>query len=254
MTARARRATAPLEPRGALAIVLTGDLTPEEAMRRVVAACLEQIESNAPGVLASENPEFVHQMRVALRRMRSAWRFFTGTSVASAKMQFGNAARLLARVLGDQRDWDVFVDTQLPKLALPDATRSLVADCKRAARERVRTLIASPAYAEFVSGVSAWLARPGRHDGKPARTEYSRERLRRLHRSAMRNADRFLNLGDGARHQARIRVKRVRYPVEAVGALFDATKSPTMPKRSGVCRNCLARSPTSMRRAKSSKA
>ena len=221
MAARARRALAPLRQRGALAVVLTGGLTPEEAMRRVIAACLEQIEANAPGALRSENPEFVHQMRVALRRMRSAWRFFTGTSAPIAQLQFGRTARSLARALGDQRDWDVFVENQLPGLALPEASRRLAFVFKRAARERVRALISAPGYREFVAGMAAWLATPGRHAGEPALRAYSSSRLKRLHRSAMRDADRFLKLDDAARHRARIRVKRVRYAIEALGALFD---------------------------------
>src|SRR3954469_21288599 len=52
--------------------------TPQAAFKAVSLAALTQIESNARGVLLSDDPEFLHQLRVGMRRLRAALRAFRG--------------------------------------------------------------------------------------------------------------------------------------------------------------------------------
>src|SRR5882672_7737342 len=46
-------------------------MTPIEAFRAVCAACVQHIEGNRLGALAADDPEYLHQMRVALRDRKS---------------------------------------------------------------------------------------------------------------------------------------------------------------------------------------
>jgi len=57
-------------------VVLDASMTPRAAASELIGAALEQLQANEDGVLESEDAEFVHQARVALRRIRSTLRIF----------------------------------------------------------------------------------------------------------------------------------------------------------------------------------
>ena len=86
-------------------MALHNGLTPGAALRRVAVSCLQQLEANAPGALTSADPEYVHQMRVALRRLRSAMRLFDDTFAQCARKRFDTGRDLGGGVegfLGDE--------------------------------------------------------------------------------------------------------------------------------------------------------
>ena len=56
----------------AVASPLVRTMKPVEAFRATALSCLQQLQRNEPGVIAGESPEYVHQARVAMRRLRSA--------------------------------------------------------------------------------------------------------------------------------------------------------------------------------------
>src|SRR5690606_25384896 len=73
-------------PRGARRVRLDPAGDPATALRAITAECLDQVVRNAAvlaevdtaGVYAAGHPEHVHQLRVGLRRLRSAWKLFQG--------------------------------------------------------------------------------------------------------------------------------------------------------------------------------
>src|SRR5215471_19011986 len=89
--------------------VVGKSMTPGEAFRAVCAVCVRHIEANRPGTLAAADPEYLHQMRVALRRMRTAFEAFEGAVPEEVASQLIGELRWLARALGRARDWDVFI-------------------------------------------------------------------------------------------------------------------------------------------------
>ena len=222
-------------------MALHNGLTPGAALRRVAVSCLQQLEANAPGALTSADPEYVHQMRVALRRLRSAMRLFDDTFAQCARKRFDTQLRELGRVLGEQRNWDVFIISMLPLLGLPATVRARALRRRRAARKQVRALLADPAHATLLRALTAWLARPVADSAalaapterkKPGSTgwllgappvlaDYARPRLARLRHRVKRGAKRFSDLNQEARHRVRIDVKRLRYAVDVFGALFE---------------------------------
>ena len=72
---RLARGEAPA-PEKAQPAALDAAMSTGEAARAVARAALEQLQANEPGLLLAEDPEFLHQFRVALRRLRSALRVF----------------------------------------------------------------------------------------------------------------------------------------------------------------------------------
>jgi triphosphatase len=66
----------PLSPFKARLVAIDASQTPVEAFRTIALSCLEQFQRNEPGLLAGGEAEFIHQARVALRRLRSAIKLF----------------------------------------------------------------------------------------------------------------------------------------------------------------------------------
>ena len=80
-----------------------------EAGRRVLRFHLARMLSHVPGVIAGEDPEEVHAMRVAARRMRAAWRVFGDGFERDAMRRYRGELRDIGARLGAVRDLDVLI-------------------------------------------------------------------------------------------------------------------------------------------------
>jgi CHAD domain-containing protein len=98
-----------LPPRRLGAPDLPPGLSVDDAFAFIVAHLLDVILHYAPRALAGEAPEPVHQMRVAVRRLRSAFSLFKKHAACAELAEAKAAVKLLARLLGPPRDWDVFL-------------------------------------------------------------------------------------------------------------------------------------------------
>lgn len=115
------------KPRGTTSIPLASVLKERETARALAAVtseCLEQIVRNAAvlcevdtkGIYQAATPEHVHQLRVGIRRLRSAWSFFDGLAELPA-IEFRQQINAYFSQLGGTRDEDVLRESILPALA-----------------------------------------------------------------------------------------------------------------------------------------
>lgn len=122
------------------------DLAPDDdialAARKIVARQLREIRRHDPGTRRGDDPEALHDMRVAVRRLRAARRLLRAGMPASLHAALGTDLRWLGATLGTVRDLDVQIDRAARLLALtPPALRKgllAFADDLRAQRERAR--------------------------------------------------------------------------------------------------------------------
>ncbi|HXN15854.1 MAG TPA: CYTH and CHAD domain-containing protein, partial [Usitatibacter sp.] len=156
-----------LRPAKARAPRLDPAMTPLAAAIAVVGADLEQLQANEEGVLVSTEVEFVHQARVALRRMRSALRMFRDVAGTERTQGWRNDLGEVGRALGVARDWDVFATESLPAAtaAYGDAkfARALLARAaksRRRERETARGALRSPRYARVILDIGRWMVHP----------------------------------------------------------------------------------------------
>ncbi|HWT36129.1 MAG TPA: inorganic triphosphatase, partial [Paraburkholderia sp.] len=77
----------------------------EDAFCAIVRSCLNQVHANERGVVSGHDPSSVHQMRVGLRRLRSAFDLFA--KVIPAYPGLDDELRWIAAELGAARDWEV---------------------------------------------------------------------------------------------------------------------------------------------------
>lgn len=212
--ARRERAT----PRKAIPVAIPANASLDTAARRVIAAALQQMQANAAQV-PDDDDEYLHQFRVALRRLRAAVRQFSELFDADALRVIRKDARWLSRLTGDARDWDVFAAGALTTLEAGARVQESVLEARASARARLAAALGSKRYAAFVLGVTRWLSHPPRHASGPARIAAAAA-LERQHRKALRALDGVSALSPEDRHAVRIRLKRLRYACDALASLF----------------------------------
>jgi CHAD domain-containing protein len=201
---------------------------PRDAAQRIVRACLTQAQANEAGVLESADIEFVHQHRVALRRLRSALRLFRQALEPGEDAAFAEDLRWAAGALGRCRDWDVFVTETLPPLIAAEGDaehgREILLRARghqREARRNARAAILSPRYGLAMIRLLRWVSAPVEpREGQQDLKDFASERLRKGARRVAAQSAIFATLDAAARHRLRILVKRQRYAVEFLGSLF----------------------------------
>lgn len=118
----------PLAPARAEPSGLSADLSPVEAFRLLAAACVRQWQANVGGAATSHDPEFIHQLRVAQRRLRSLIRLFAPALPETFVAHWVRLLRDNAGRLGDARDLDVLEDAILaPVTGATEAERAALA-------------------------------------------------------------------------------------------------------------------------------
>jgi CHAD domain-containing protein len=138
-------------------VELDADVATADALSSIARECLRQVAANADGLLADEHTEWVHQMRVGTRRLRSCLSLMKPFSADAAVEPLIAEVKWLAALLGEARDWDVFVTQTLPPLAAwfaRDASaapgikrlRDRAARRRRDARKAAREGVASPRF------------------------------------------------------------------------------------------------------------
>ena len=227
------RAASRRQPAKAPRVELDKAATPAEAARTVIGTALAQLQANEEGVLDTTDPEFVHQARVALRRIRSALRIFRDAIGAPRADAWRSALGETGRALGAARDWDVFGTEVLPPLlrAFADTKleRSLRTRCARqrgTQREVARKALRSREHASAVLDIARWLALP---EPPPLFSEsladFASRLIRKRHKRLVADARHFERLTSEERHRLRIDVKRLRYGVDALASLFPAKRA-----------------------------
>lgn len=219
-----------LRPFRAKPPALSPELTPVEAFRSIALACLEHFQRNEPGLHAKGHPEFIHQARVALRRLRSALKLFAPALPPDFVAAYGQTWRTLAGALGDARNWDVFLEETLPPIraAFPDNrdVERLGREGQRLAKRARRSVVSLLVMAEYPRLITEFTAAIYALNDVLPRTlrDFANERLTIHARQARQLAKRHASLQAAERHQMRIRFKKLRYALEFLGSLLPQKK------------------------------
>ncbi|HQR22058.1 MAG TPA: CHAD domain-containing protein [Burkholderiaceae bacterium] len=199
---------------------LQPDMASGAALRAIVAHGLDVLLANTEALRDAHAPEYVHQGRVALRRMRSAVRLLDRRHRDFPKT-LAAELRWAARLLGAARDADVLLTQTLPMLlsgtppALDGDTKQMLRQAavqREAARSRVLAALATARYARLALRLQAWMMTPP-PAGRTLRKLAARA-LARAHRRLFAGAEDFATLSSEERHRLRILAKRLRYALD----------------------------------------
>ena len=237
------------KPRNQRSVTLDKYADADAALDVVTLECLDQIARNAVLATGLDVPaghdceaEAVHQLRVGIRRLRSAWRLFDGlTDLPEGTLQDG--AREQFGALGVARDRDVLAGTVLPQLAeagMPPLPQTVTESVD------VGSLAGGVAFQRWLLAMSAWSAgvraipnlpraisgssairtsahapmsvraavteTPDTPAHKPVKLAVALStRLHKWHKRVLVDARRVADLDDEQRHELRKRAKRLRY-------------------------------------------
>ena len=203
--------------------VLRADMSSDTALRTIVGACLAQVLPNAADVAAGAGTaEHVHQLRVGLRRLRSALRVFGDGATATESAWASGLTDLFAR-LGVARDRDVLVETVLPELQASGAPLTELPPAVDAADagEALRGVACNRLLLELISFAEA--TPPDDAGQQVPFGKLARSKIRRMRRRLKADAAAFTTLDDAGRHHTRRRVKRLRYSLEFVASLHSSS-------------------------------
>ena len=203
---------------------LEADASGPLVFRAVLDSCLSQILPNASEVAAgSTDPEHVHQLRVGIRRLRTALREMADFA-PSIDPAWEPALAETFGALGRQRDREHVMRSVQPKLEAHGAPPcSIAADSD--ASPSAAAMVRAPAFQAVLMGLIA-ASLPATAATEPATKAPSarkalRARLSKLHRQVLRDGKRFESLEAVKQHRVRKRLKRLRYLSELVAPLFS---------------------------------
>jgi CHAD domain-containing protein len=222
---------------------LTAGMRADDATYRICRRLADIAEANLPGTLDDIDTEFLHDLRVAVRRTRSVLREMRGVLEPAARERARTDLRWIQEITGPTRDLDVLLlDWPSVIASLPASTGADLAPLHDLlARHRARAwrtmcdTLRGPQYAVAWSAWRELLARPQPRDAADAPPNADRtvaavagERIVAVYRAMVAGG---LAIDDAsppvALHDLRKRGKELRYLLELFGSLWpSATVGP----------------------------
>jgi inorganic triphosphatase YgiF len=223
-------------PRLALNPEIEAEATAEEAARTILFECIAQISENIAFVRADSRPEGPHQLRVGLRRLRSAMALLHSTIGCPQADRLRQEARWLAAEVGALRDLDALVnDIILPSARFHVGERTLLplALAFSPLREKqlagLRTTLAGKRVQDFVLDLLCLVHTRGWRQagfeeiagdaGQPVEA-IATDALDAVWRRVRKRARQIETLDIEARHELRKELKKLRYAIEFLGSLY----------------------------------
>jgi len=196
----------------------------------VVSNCLDQMLPNASDVAAGcTDGDTIHQLRVGIRRLRTALRELSG--LADAWDGHGKAweTALVAvfRELGQHRDRDYLLRKLQGQI---EAAGGPALDWRDALNDlpNPATAVRSPAFQQALLGLIGFVHAGAAADPMPdlpTPKKALRKRLSKLHKQVLVQGKQFMDLPEAEQHSLRKRLKRLRYLAEFAQPLFSARKA-----------------------------
>lgn len=212
-----------------------------EAGRKTLRFHYRRMVHHEPGTRLGIEIESLHDMRVATRRMRAAFRVFGAYYKPKAASRLLKGLKRTGRALGPVRDLDVFrakIDSYLSTLPLEqqhdlDGFLAVLTAHRDSARERMNTYLDSAKYACFKERLDQFVEsegmgrRPIAFDGdqpQPYRVRHVAPMVIYQRLAAVRAYHDWVSIPHPPTerlHSLRIACKRLRYTLEFFGEILD---------------------------------
>ncbi len=203
--------------------------TAGEAWNAIMQAGLVQLVINIPGFLENaHNLEYLHQLRIALRRLRTGLLLAESFDLASPAWE--QSLHALMHTLNPARDWDVFLHETLPKIlamlqdssgpSIEDTTPALMRDVATHSRRQAQTLLQKPAFTQLVLDIGRGLLVTPANTHKMNAKTWAKIILEKRWHTLHKHCRGFVKLNPIELHQARIAAKKMRYAADAFALLY----------------------------------
>ena len=213
----------------------------DDAFATILRSCLRHLLQSLPAAEDGRNPEGIHQLRVSLRRLRSALHLMRSAGVSSKLEFLRSEAGWLAQDLAAAREWDIFQGETLPAVAKGcssikgfDALEDVAERHQSAAYLKARLALIDRRCARFVIGLGGWVETRGwRSDvapeclgqlAEPANT-FAQRILSDQYAKVLKRGRNLKSLTVEDRHRLRLAVKKLRYVADFLLPLYGQGKS-----------------------------
>ncbi|MBA3527016.1 MAG: CHAD domain-containing protein [Sphingomonas sp.] len=189
----------------------------------IVQACLTHFRRNESIVALRRQPEALHQTRVAMRRLRSAFSLFKPVAADDEYEVLRQELRWFTNLLGDARNLDVYLQRDdVPQEQSPELLRR-----REQAYDTIIASLDSERFLKLMFDLVAWLASGRWRSSKKAQKPllpFAGKRLDRMW-GRVAGVGELATMDDSERHGLRIEVKKLRYGVEFFRGLYPAAAS-----------------------------
>lgn len=202
------------------------------AYRLVLANLATTVAANVEGTIVAVDPEFLHELRVAVRRTRSVLAQAKGVLPPDVRDRYREGFGWLGQVTGPPRDLDVYVlgwDGYVASLAEADVlaldrVRAELDRRRTAAHRTLATVLRGKEARSLLSTWSAWLADTSLHGDPDLHVgPVVAERIRKAQEKVLRDGRAIHPESHPERlHDLRKDTKKLRYLLECFGSLFPA--------------------------------
>ena len=202
-------------------IFLSHDLTAAQAFQHIVCSCLRHFRLNEDLFLLGHSPDALHQARVALRRLRSAFSIFKALLDDGVNAGLRNGLRWLAMEIGEARSIDALLER-----APPGELRDHLETARESACTRIEMILGSARVGSLMLDL-AQLTTSGSLLGAAADKRvqsvgaFASDALDRFHHKVKTDGRDLAEAGDQARHEVRKDTKTLRYASEFFATLFN---------------------------------
>ncbi len=216
------------------ALKLSPRMNVEKAFQAIVRNCLDQIEANETGVIKYHDVESLHQMRVGLRRLRSALGMFD--DALSLPVALRAELDWLVAQLGPARDWDVLAGSTLPAISGSVEALAPLVPVQLAAADKANALhaaageaVGSERYQDLIGHLERWLDERGwramqlpadRARLKMRIADFAKGILEKDQQRLLKRGRKLKQADPEARHRVRIAAKKARYAAEFFASLY----------------------------------
>lgn len=220
----------PPQPLRAEASDIKPDMTPVEAFRAQAFSCLRQWQGNVALAAGDEAPEFIHQLRVAQRRLRSLISLFAPALPGEFVTRWNAALKDNAAHFGEARDLDVLCEEMLTpvcgttpgEIAALDRLRARAAAARQQARTHAAAAVDPAEQGRLLIELMHDLLTLPTNDliGAVDLRSFAALQLEHLRRRARRRQRQACDLVPAHLHALRITFKRLRYGLEFFAPLL----------------------------------
>ena len=227
---------APAEPRRARQVALDPETLANKALAIIGRECIAQVETNAEAMLSSGDPEYLHQLRVGWRRLRSLLKLASLLVSPEKLAPLEQELEWVGATLGPARDYDVFATETLPALAaqfrgLPEIgrLRARVARRRRGLRAAALELLVTTRFQQLLLALGAFfleLEKSAPVDGIAVLArDWVRPMLQKREQKLRKRTRHVRHLEAAERHRARVAAKKLRYAAEFFSPLFPGKRA-----------------------------
>ncbi len=214
-------------------VLLADNASVGDAFKSIISGALGHMFANEIPALEGK-PEGVHQMRVAMRRVRSALRAFKKVLPYDKRKAFNGEFRWFQQKLAPARDWEVFLSGTLPRIEsfhrgdgrMIERLRSTARRHRRRAIKDVKECLASRRYARLVLQFGRWIASLSECGSfsRPVKP-FARDVLCRTWRYFLEDTRPLSRLTGDDLHEVRKRGKKTRYATQFFGSLWEGSET-----------------------------